>query len=119
MEKKLPLALLDLDNLKSLKIELKGTDALAIQQTVKMVITELKKYTGGGSDRLLAASLEAILKKNESQTDLLELDGKEIIDMRHGLYHAMRMLDDKETDDDTKLADQIEIIFDKVEMISA
>ncbi|MBB6240016.1 hypothetical protein HDC90_004678 [Pedobacter sp. AK013] len=116
--KKLPLALLNMEKLQSLKIELKGNDALDIQHGVKLAITELKKYTGGGSDRILAARLEAILEKNESQTHVLELEGKEVIDMRHGLYHAMKLLDGTNIEDDTKMADRLEIIFDKVEMIS-
>jgi len=49
---------------------------------------------------------------------LLELEGKEVIDMRHGLYHAMKLLDGTNIEDDTKMADRLEIIFDKVEMIS-
>jgi len=48
----------------------------------------------------------------------LELEGKEVIDMRHGLYHAMKLLDGTNIEDDTKMADRLEIIFDKVEMIS-
>lgn len=106
-----------MEKLKSLKIELEGSDALHLQYGLNLVIEELKKYTGG-SDRILARRLEIILQKHEMITDSLELAGSDVLDMRHGLVHAMHMLDDRKTDDDKLIADRLEIIFDKVDMIS-
>lgn len=106
-----------MEKLQGLKIELRGSDAADIRHGLTLAIEELNKYTSG-SDRILARRLEDILKRHESQTDLLDLAGSDILDMRHGLVCAMKLLDENKNDVDKKTADRLEIIFEKVQMIS-
>lgn len=72
-----------MEKLQRLKIELKGSDALDIRHGLTLAIEEYNN-----------SRLEVILKKNESQSDLLELAGSSVLDMRHGLICAMKSLDE-------------------------
>ncbi|GAA4203977.1 hypothetical protein GCM10022289_21060 [Pedobacter jeongneungensis] len=40
---------------------------------------------------------------------MLKLKGSEILDMRHGFYHALKLLDGTKIEDDTKMADRLRI----------